>query len=222
MSTSLTIDLDEICSLMVDPIIREFLHHALAQADSAHSIEHAIRVFENALNIMSIEDISLTLIEVAEIKLATLCHDVLDHKLVATGRAVPTDKVEEFYRKYFTLISRQDVDTHVRKICHIHNNCSWSKRHNSVPLEDGDWMRQLVQDADWLDAIGTIGLERCIEFTKSMNPAADDKEIARAVCKHIKEKLLLIPNELHFQASRSLAAGALVPLREFLAKHDEQ
>jgi uncharacterized protein len=220
---------------IVDPMMREFLNRALARADKAHSYDHALRVFENALNILHAEGRTLTQLEMVEVKVATLCHDVLDHKLVAAGQTLPADEVKTFYKKYFATYlaehhhAQADIDAeadhYVQKICHIHDNCSWSKRHTAIPLENADWMRKLVQDADWLDAIGDIGLNRCIEYTCAIYPAADDEQtqiISRLVCDHIREKLLLIPDALHFQSSRLLAAAATLPLTKFLERYDKQ
>lgn len=194
-----------------------FAHLGYSDHDSAHNYKHAVRVLINAQEILNRENIVPTLQEIEELPYVMLGHDLRDHKLIAAGKCLPAEEIEKFY------ISELGEDS-ARKILHIHENCSWSNRKTATPLPTGDWMRLLLQDADWLDALGDSGLMRCIEFTKeyiaTLDCTADD--IPSLVCKHIKEKLLLIPNELNFESSKKIVEenNLLEPLLVYLSLHE--
>lgn len=201
---------------LIPKSLDEFATRAYANHDRAHDHLHALSVFLTALTIISGEGIVLTDVERKELPYVMIGHDFLDHKLAKRGIGLPAKEIEEFY---VSSLGRRSAD----KIIHIHDNCSWSKRGTSIPLRDKDgnpnsedWMRRVLQDADWLKAIGDVGLQRCIDYTLEIGGNIPDD-----VCKHIREKLLLIPSALNYATSRKLAEGELKPLEDYL-KHYER
>jgi HD superfamily phosphodiesterase len=56
-------------------------------------------------------------------------------------------------------------------------------------------VRHIVSDADKLEAIGSIGIERCIEYIYHMNPSITANELNKAVHIHANEKLLRLKDE---------------------------
>lgn len=56
-------------------------------------------------------------------------------------------------------------------------------------------VRHIVSDADKLEAIGKIGIDRCIEYTTHSNPGSSEEKIVREVKKHADEKLLRLKDE---------------------------
>jgi HD superfamily phosphodiesterase len=78
-------------------------------------------------------------------------------------------------------------------------------------------MRQVLQDADWLEAIGEVGLVRCAEYNKAHYP---NEDTVAMVCKHIHEKLLLIPAELNFKCSRDIAVDLVEPMMQYLRDNE--
>jgi len=193
--------------------INNFLHIALKNHDLAHDISHAWRVYTNAVRIVNdlvyTTGLQLTPQEHKEFPLVVLCHDVLDHKVKNSALA------ERDVMKFF--VDNVGIPSAV-KIDHIHKNCSWSNRKNSSPLISGDWMRKVLQDADWLDALGDDGLQRCIIYTKSAHPTFTEEQITKHVQNHIREKLLLIPQELNYNISKRMVVEnkLLEPLEAYL------
>ena len=51
-------------------------------------------------------------------------------------------------------------------------------------------IRDIVSDADKLDAIGYAGIERCRDFSKYRSPNASCEEIEENVVEHMHDKLL--------------------------------
>ena len=193
--------------------LMQFAKVAYGSHDAAHNFSHAQNVHRNAIEIVKREGIILTEIECSEFPYITIGHDFDDHKLAAKGLCFKPEVLYEFY-------ARELGNSSANKIRHIHANCSWSKRKDSIPLIEGDWIRKVLQDADWLEAIGEVGLQRCIEFTKFHKP---DANIEAEVCKHIKEKLLNIPMEFNFESTRRMVVDKKLtaPLTEYLLINDK-
>jgi hypothetical protein len=61
----------------------------------------------------------------------------------------------------------------------------WFKRFG----EGGLLIRDLVSDADKLEALGAIGYERCVQFARHRYPTYNKKQLADAVMVHYNEKL---------------------------------
>jgi hypothetical protein len=83
---------------------------------------------------------------------------------------------------------------------------------------DIDWMRRVIQEADWLTAIGERGIARCAAYSAARGTVAAD--IAAAVCRHIREKLWLIQYALTFDSARTAAAALSAPLAAYLRAHE--
>lgn len=64
---------------------------------------------------------------------------------------------------------------------------------SGFPIMDGheslETALTILMDADRIEAIGKVGIERCIAYTRAKNPDADDEKINKKVKKHINEKL---------------------------------
>jgi HD superfamily phosphodiesterase len=194
--------------------VDEFMRRGYADHDEAHNYEHAQHVLENAVMIATKEGIDTTAHQNL-ITLIMLGHDLRDHKVVDMGRGLSEAEIRQFYTD---MVGKDNAEM----ILHIHNNCSWSKRKTSIPLESDDWMRQLLQDADWIEAIGNVGIRRCIDYQHAAIPDLTDTDCKKYVCAHIREKLLLIPDELNFDATRELVdkMELIKPLFEYLEQFE--
>lgn len=188
--------------------IFKFAKAAYAKHDAAHNIEHAGQVLLNALTIAGLIGYSLTGENMLIFTCVMLCHDVHDHK-----QKNPRYTREEIRAFYVSVFGDDIADD----IIFIHDNCSWSKRATSRPLVSpriADWMRLVLQDADWMEAIGDVGLARCIEYTNSVGG-----NVPEDVCTHIDEKLMLIPDHLNFAESKTMAKSRLAPLIAYKKLH---
>lgn len=128
-------------------------------------------------------------------------HDVYDHKYDHDG------KLKEIVYDYLKEISDSvgyDIDYEL--IMNIIDRISFSKENKQLmlglPLDfeevlgvNGCLVRNIVSDADKLEAIGKAGLHRCIAYTKEKNPEINDDTLFLDVRKHMEEKLLRISTE---------------------------
>jgi hypothetical protein len=191
-------------------LIEEFAKLAYQNHDLAHGFPHAERVYHNALAIIDGAHLQMTAQEQLELPYVMYGHDFRDHKLVSEGTCLPEQVIQDFYKGQLGEVS-------ANKIKHIHENCSWSQRKRATPLPDGDWMRLVLQDADWLEALGEEGLTRCIQYTQFVGG-----HVPEDVCRHIHEKLLLIPQNFNYQTTRDLVKqrDLITPLLVYLNTYE--
>lgn len=121
-------------------------------------------------------------------------------------------------------ILSQLLDQCVDIIIHIHTNCSWSKRAISKPVESNlcrDILRRVLQDADWLQAIGHVGIFRCREYQTEYHGTDD---VDKHIYAHIHEKILHIPAGMNFDVTRAIIVerDLMTPIHEFIADYDHK
>jgi uncharacterized protein len=122
-------------------------------------------------------------------------HDVSDHKYDKDGTL--DQQLDKFgienipnYLEIKKVIKLISYSSENKAIC------------NGTPLDYEELLgthyatvRHIVSDADKLEAIGAIGIERCIQYTKHSKPSITDEELKHAVQVHADEKLLRLKDE---------------------------
>lgn len=155
----------------------EFIEkHAFA----GHGSEHAKSVYITAITITKslLDDYDSDILEIA-----ALLHDGIDHKN-------PNSPTQEEFEGFINSITDGERTKIILKII---NNISYTKEVKKQ-LETLDYpyniYRDAISDGDKIEAIGTVGIERCIEYTKSVGGKVPDD-----VVKHCREKLMkLLPD----------------------------
>jgi HD superfamily phosphodiesterase len=152
-----------------------FVNEKTKHFDSSHSIDHIYRVLNYLLDIVSESELYETL-NLSILIYSVIFHDVNDHKY-----SNDID-IRSFLVDYLDTAS-------VDKILYIIDNVSFSKQ-VKVELEqvkEPDVYLDIVRDADRLDALGKVGIQRCEEYTKSK---MKQDQIRGLVVKHCYDKLL--------------------------------
>lgn len=183
-----------------------------AEYDESHDINHHVSVFKNSILIF--EDIKDKLSEeylqnyLKMITYSSLLHDTIDHKYPINLDA-----------------KKISLDNFLKSRCHclsikwIIDNMSYSKEvKNGYPQHmsyDVQTCRDIVSDADKLEAIGEIGIKRCRDFSIATNPGASEEYTNKLVIEHCHEKLLNIKDKfIRTKKGKELAE----PLHQFLVK----
>lgn len=198
--------------------IIEFVKEETKTYDSSHDVKHAIKVMDNVNKIKN--DIALDNLHENEyfnptkvILLSALLHDVCDHKY---------DMKNEKYSKMINKIKEYCNDKETEIVLDIINNISFSKQKKGVSKNLGKYeiLKDIVSDADKLEALGKVGLERCIEFTKNkVVKNGDKKEIINNVVKHCEDKLLILKDKyIKTKNGKKLA----IPLHNEILKFYEE
>merc|ERR1712150_250731 len=159
--------------------------------DKSHSIEHFGRVESFIQNIIQDENVKSQLAKVnspnfeAEKILfaAAWLHDIFDHKYTTEEEAKAGQlKIKSFLEN---IEFHSDEIEAIQKIC---ENVSYSKEKKGKleKLEfPTSYLRDIVSDADKLDAIGYAGIERCRDFSKyraQMQVAKKLKKMLSSIC----------------------------------------
>ena len=185
--------------------------------DESHNLEHHLKVYENALEIMPCVPIQpkteyRALYEM--VLFSTLLHDVIDHKY-QNNLAEKKQKLEMFLL--------EKLGENAKNIKWIIDNISYSKEvkygypvHENYLVQNA---RNIVSDADKLEAIGTRGLVRCRQFTMAFHPNANKYEILGLMVDHCREKLLRLKDEfIHTSKGKQMAENDHYVLLDFLER----
>ena len=141
----------------------EFVKESTKHFDSSHNDEHAWLVYSSAIKIM--ESIKSEY-DYELLSAAALLHDVCDHKY---PESIPRAELDAFIEKMVGLEKAKDV-------IFLIENVSFSKedkvrkglaKPNEVP-EHLKLYLDVLRDADRLEAIGKVGIDRCIAFSLKM------------------------------------------------------
>ncbi len=192
--------------------VRPYLQPALAD-DAAHDWDHLVRVFNAGLRLAELASSDARArhwpgpINGMVLRLALLAHD-LGVKTPAGNALVTPEQVAAALGPFGPRLRRADLEAAVVAI----NEHSWSRRLAPTSLEAA-----ILQDADRLDAIGAIGVARCLAYGATHRqpiraPAGGD------CVQHFHDKLLRIRDRLHLDASRTLARRRHDFLVAFLAE----
>ena len=190
------------------------------QTDLAHDYQHVLRVVKNAKLLCQQEGA----IEAVVIPAAWL-HDCLslpkDHPQRAQASQLAADKAINF------LSSIQYPEEHFQAIHHAICCHSYSANITPTTLE-----AKIVQDADRLDALGAIGIARCIQVSSQLKRPlyapedpfcttrkVDDKTYT---LDHFYQKLLKIKNTMHCRSAREEADKRTKYMQGFLEQLQDE
>jgi uncharacterized protein len=190
----------------MDAKLVEFVLHHTKHFDESHDFNHACQVYKNAKHIASIE---FPFYHDDILQFACLLHDVCDHKYDNT---LSKEDLHKFIREHMVDEEKADV------VIDIINNISYSQEvkglRKTVPLP---WTiyQDIVSDADKLEALGHVGLERCIAFTKARGGKVPEDVVA-----HCHEKLLkLKDNFIRTKVGKQLAQEGHKVIEEYVANY---
>ena len=176
----------------------------LKDRDQSHGIKHTVQVYINSVLIykkmceMRKEKFSGKKYNM--IMMVSMLHDIYDHKYDTDGKikiklssellknGVHKDKIESVFR----IIDRVSFSYEKRKREEI-GAIDKPYIFRDLNIYERE-IRDIVSDGDKLEAIGIIGINRCLEFTKShvinnefVEPS--HKELTIELVKHCEEKL---------------------------------
>lgn len=173
--------------------IDKLLEKYYKNRDESHGINHIKAVIKWCLLIM--ETIKISEQDKNIILLSAYFHDAFDHKYCDQEEILRIKKnlnqdLEDLGN------SQQDINT----IFTIIDNISFSKEFNArslgikMDLGDIQLLRDIVSDADKIEAVGISGITRMIEFEETI-PSQDTDKLTRHIQhieQHCNEKLYLL------------------------------
>ena len=202
---------------MIEEILKKLkveLNILFKDERTGHDISHLERVLDNALEIQRTEDGDLYIVAVS-----ALVHDV--HRLMSTKLkkyVAPEDSLEEVR----TLLLACDVDLSkldaILEVVKNHDN----KENKNVSLEI-----LIIQDADALDAIGEIGIQRTLKYCRTHNipitaeSPLDSKEYIPDInpistCHYIYRTMIPNAKNLYTKTAKEIAKDKIKVLESFV------
>lgn len=193
----------------------------LSTDSSGHDYYHALRVFNLAMYIQSIEGG-----EAVVVGCAALTHDICRPWEKKTGKSHFGDEALQIISKILMQVSLSESNIkEILDVISLHDVYDWTERIENKSIE-----LQIVQDADNLDAIGAIGIARTfafggahnldmyipgehLEFTKDF---VEDPNHRTSTIAHFYEKLLKLKDNMNTKTGKEMAEGRHKVMKDFL------
>lgn len=197
--------------------IRDFAYNIHSENNDGHDFNHIRRVAGLAQKILE----TYSHVDKFTVLATVYLHDCYDQKLFV-------DSLKQ-KAKVINFLSKLEIDQDViDKIIYIIDNMSFSA--NMDGQKELDLVGQIVQDADRLDSMGAIAINRVLEYgwshsrklyDPSIKPRQDlSKDEYRnsegTTINHFYEKLFLLSDKLNTEEARELAKGRNQIMHDFV------
>lgn len=192
--------------------IIKFVQNEMKNDKTGHDFNHALRVVNNAKKIMQQEGGNEKIIITA-----CFIHDTIDEKLFVN--------VEDQINKVTSLLKKEQYSSdEIEEILFIITNMSFHKQ-----VKNDNLNFQIVQDADKLDALGSIGIIRTIQYgttksrlfyekenLKNTNGKISFNKSTETTISHFYDKLLKLPTLMNTKTGRLMALKRIKIMNDFL------
>lgn len=210
-------------------LAEEYVKKELANNDASHDYAHIERVVNMAKKLARLEKVTDEQ-ELQVITLAALLHDVHDYKYSGSENA-GVIAISQFLNEI--QYSSQLID----QIVYIVGNLSFKNELSSDKKQvnaEREKSLAIVQDADRLDAIGAIGIARCMAYSGAKNRPIYDPSIPPQVdiskeaymsadkkdtaINHFYEKLFKLKDLMKTEAGKLIAAKRHKFMEDYVAQ----
>jgi uncharacterized protein len=202
-------------------LLSDFVKKTCADRDESHGHAHMKAVAEMTRYIIQ-QDFNdyLTLDAIT----AAWLHDVADHKYDHDGTL--EQRLDEFGRTA-NIWNYDEIKQVIKYVSYSTENKAIL---TGTPLDFQailgayySQIRDIVSDADKLEAIGKIGIHRAIEYTTEANPSFTPHQVVADVYKHAHEKLLrLATHFIKTPTAREIAQERHKEMEEWTIAHTPQ
>ena len=197
----------------------DYIKSKLDGESSGHDWWHTYRVWKTAVNIGKKEDADLFVVQ-----LAALLHDIADWKFHSGDDSIGPKLAREWLEKL-------DVDENIiSHVCEIIKGVSFKGAGVKSKIKTKEGM--VVQDADRLDALGSIGIARAFAYgghkgreiyNPNIKPEKHEsfeqyKNNKGTTINHFYEKLLLLKDLMNTPSARKIAEERHRFMEEYLDK----
>lgn len=202
------------------PQIERFLAQRIPEGDLAHDMEHVQRVVATATRLARVEEADLEVV----LPSAWL-HDCVvmpkDSPLRGTASTLAAQVATDFLRTI------SYPEQHLQDIHHAISAHSFSSGIGPRTLE-----AMVVRDADFLDALGAIGIARCLMLGTTLGqrlydpaepiPQKRQPDDRRYTIDHFFVKLLRLADMMHTASGRSEANARTAFMQAFLEQFSSE
>lgn len=188
---------------------QQYVKQYMSKYDTSHDYNHVLRVVSNALNIAKQENIN-NIYDLQCIEVAAYLHDIDDHKYITDNNINANNTITQFLINHCHL-NQQQYNHMIQRICNIIEHVSYSKEIYNISINNTDVYYSdkcigIVQDADRLDAIGSIGITRCLIFgTVKQHVLYDPNNMNKCTIQHFYDKLFKLKDMMKTSTGKELA-----------------
>ena len=198
-------------------LLSDFVKTICADRDDSHGHAHMKAVAETTRHIIQQDFIDETGNLTLDSITAAWLHDVADHKYDHDGTL--EQSLDEFGRA--NIWNYEEIKQVIKYVSFsTENKAIIAGTPLNFPAILGAYysqIRDIVSDADKLEAIGSIGIKRCIEYTTHTNPTYTQTQIINDVKKHAHEKLLRLASQfIRTPTARTTATHRHKEMEEWL------
>jgi uncharacterized protein len=196
------------------PQIERFLAQRMPEGDLAHDMEHVRRVVATATRLAHVEEADLEVV----LPSAWL-HDCVVMPKDSPMRSAASTLAAQVATDFLRTISYPEQ--HLQGIHHAISAHSFSSGIGPRTLE-----AMVVQDADFLDALGAIGIARCLMLGTTLGqrlydpaepiPGKRPPDDRRYTIDHFYVKLLRLAGRMHTASGRTEANARTAFMQAFL------
>ena len=199
-------------------LLSDFVKKVCAGRDDSHGHAHMKAVAEMTRHLIQEDHIDESGHLMLDAITVAWLHDIADHKYDHDGTL--GQKLDDF--------GAANNIWNYEEIKHVIKYISFSTENKAIlagtPINFQailgayySQIRDIVSDADKLEAIGSIGIQRCIEYTTHTNPTYTHAQIISDVKKHADEKLLRIASQfIKTPTARTIATHRHKEMTEWL------
>jgi len=177
-------------------LLSDFVKEVCTGRDDSHGHAHMKAVAERTRYLIQEDHIDESGNLMLDAITAAWLHDVADHKYDKDGSL--EQRMDDF--------GRANNIWNYEELKRVIKYVSYSSENKAIlagtPLNYVEILgayysqiRNIVSDADKLEAIGKIGIARALEYTREANPTYSEAEVIADVHKHAQEKLLRLASE---------------------------
>lgn len=200
--------------------VKQYAQEKLGQDKTGHAMDHLERVARMAKRLSTDEGIDPFLPVVG-----AYLHDTIDEKLVTS-----VDKAKAELADFLRSVGFATAE--VAELLDVLGNISFARTLEDKPVKLS-LLGQIIRDADWLDAIGALGISRAIYYggahhEKLYDPAVKPRQhMSRAeyrnladetIINHFSEKLLHLEAMMSTASAKKIAAHRQQVMLDFLAE----
>jgi HD superfamily phosphodiesterase len=205
---------------------QRFVYKTCSNRDSSHGPKHMKQVALNSLNIINNLNFKIEKREVEIIIISSWLHDVADHKYNETGelKLIVEAFLDKNYKETKELILNiiERISFTKEYLSRVNNKkLDWKK----VLGERGILYRDIVSDADKIEALGKIGLHRTIiyekeKYFKNNKKNMSDKDLKKKVLDYCDFKLVnLKDNYIYTAPGKKIAEEKHLELLDEIKKY---
>ena len=180
----------------------------MSEYDDSHNFDHALRVKSLATKIAVSEGLNNN--EIFEIIIASILHDINDHKY-SNNNMTQNEALMIFFNSIKDELNENTINRIIYLACNISLSKELSK--DSKDSKDSNLEKQLncIRDADRIESLGALGISRY--FTYGI---INKKSNIDCIIKNIEHRTAILLNHIKTDMGKKISAKKYIIIKSFI------